>query len=167
MEALLTSGTARKPGLSIEVARLFLYPLASVFILAIVFTWVCVFLKLPRLELTSCSIKYLTFSYSLEVAWENVEQIKMFTRTQVHYERSFLPWNGWSRVTVNIGRGLVASKYSLHVTQWGRLFEMFGYPTYQGIQIERAFASNIYIGELAMDMKQYIPHVFENNPYLV
>lgn len=164
MEALLTTSTARKPGMSIEIVRLFQYPIAIIFALVVVFMWVGFFLKLPRLELTSRSIKYLTFRYSLEAAWEDIERIEMFTRTEIRPKtQSFKR----ERVTVNTGRGLVASKYNFQLTKWGRLIQNYWYPKYQGIPIEPYFASNIYLGDLRSDMKQSIPRVFEDNPYLV
>lgn len=165
MDVLFTITPANP--MSNALIDVFHYLVVALIVFGIIFMWIANFLRLPRLELTSRSIKYFTFTYSLEAAWEDIERIEMFTLATIRYRRRFLRWDNWERGTVDIGRGLVASKYSFHLSKWGRLFERFGSPNYQGIPIERLFTSNIYLGDLRNDMKQYIPHVFENNPYLV
>lgn len=168
IEALLPGLAASKRGyMAAEMLRLILPVIPVFLVLLIVSIWVSVFLKLPRLELTSHSIRYLTFRYSLEAAWEDVERIEMFTRKEIYAPAQSFKSFKWKRITVDVGRGLVASKYRFQLTKWGRLIENYWYPKYQGIQIEPYFARNIYLGDLRNDMKQHIPHVFENIPYLV
>lgn len=124
------------------------------FVAVNVLGWLGWFLKLPRLELSSKSIRYVTFGYALEAAWNDVERIEQVTKA----------YQGEPK---KMGHRLVARKFALTSSFWARLLKPLGYMNSKGIALEPYFTSDIYHDELGDDIKRHAPHVFENNPYLV
>jgi hypothetical protein len=112
------------------------------------------FLKMPRLEITSKSIRYVRFGYTLEAEWSDIERVAIIRQTR-QYTLFF--YTGPGSLSANVGRGLVANKYTIKRPKW----LTYEYVDYQGIPIEPMFSRNIYDGELGNDIRRHAPHIFE------